>query len=117
MKAAFLVWMEFPIVRIISALPMLPDNISLQLPLCSPYPGPLSVLVLNNTKIHHSYKLLELVDHFSIQIALRRVETVNPTGTDSESHIQYNESGDHHHVKFRILFVRIHTSFSHHFVG
>jgi transposase len=36
----------------------------LQLPKCSAYPGPLSVLVMDNAKIHHGQEILELVDRF-----------------------------------------------------
>ncbi|KAF8227826.1 hypothetical protein L208DRAFT_1080602, partial [Tricholoma matsutake] len=30
------------------------------LPLCSPFPGPLSVLVMDNAHIHHGDKIVEL---------------------------------------------------------
>ncbi|KAG2741850.1 hypothetical protein P692DRAFT_20750204 [Suillus brevipes Sb2] len=36
------------------------------LPKCSAYPGPLSVLVMDNAKIHHGAEVLELVDHFGV---------------------------------------------------
>jgi hypothetical protein len=36
----------------------------MQLPMCSAYPGPLSVLVMDNAKIHHGVEILELVDRF-----------------------------------------------------
>jgi hypothetical protein len=35
-----------------------------QLPLCSPYPGPLSVLVMDNAQIHHGEEILELCNRF-----------------------------------------------------
>lgn len=38
------------------------------MPLCNPYPGPLSVLVLDNAKIHRGAELLELVDRFGVRI-------------------------------------------------
>jgi transposase len=34
------------------------------MPLCSPYPGPLSVLVMDNATIHHGDEILELADRF-----------------------------------------------------
>ena len=35
------------------------------MPLCSAYPGPLSVLVMDNACIHHGDEILELADRFS----------------------------------------------------
>jgi len=32
--------------------------------MCSPFPGPLSVLVMDNARIHHGDKILELVERF-----------------------------------------------------
>lgn len=37
-----------------------------QLPKCSAYPGPLSVLIMDNAKIHHGAEVLELVDFFGV---------------------------------------------------
>ncbi|KAJ6572951.1 hypothetical protein B0H10DRAFT_1927840 [Mycena sp. CBHHK59/15] len=34
------------------------------LPLCSPYPGPSSVLVMDNARIHHGEEIIELCDRF-----------------------------------------------------
>ena len=39
-----------------------------QMPMCIAYPGPLSVLVLDNAKIHHNAEILALADHFSVCI-------------------------------------------------
>ena len=36
-----------------------------KMPLCSVYPGPLSVLVMDNACIHHGNEILELADRFS----------------------------------------------------
>ncbi|KIK98281.1 hypothetical protein PAXRUDRAFT_134533 [Paxillus rubicundulus Ve08.2h10] len=47
MKELFLEWLEFTV-----------------LPKCFVYPGPLSVLMLDNAKIHHGAEVLELVDRF-----------------------------------------------------
>jgi len=38
----------------------------LQLPKCSAYPGPLSVLVMDNATIHHGQEILELFDRFGV---------------------------------------------------
>jgi hypothetical protein len=35
-----------------------------KMPLCSAYPGPLSVLVMDNAHIHHGVEILELADRF-----------------------------------------------------
>ena len=35
-----------------------------KMPLCSAYPGPLSVLVMDNARIHHGDEILELADRF-----------------------------------------------------
>lgn len=42
--------------------------IVLKLPLCSPFPGTLSVLVMDNAKIHHGEEILELAQQFGEQI-------------------------------------------------
>jgi hypothetical protein len=39
-----------------------------QLPKCTAYPGPLSVLVMDNARIHHGNKILELADRFGEKI-------------------------------------------------
>jgi len=39
-----------------------------QMPLCSRYPCPLSVLVLDNAKIHHNDEILALADRFGVLI-------------------------------------------------
>ena len=36
------------------------------MPKCNPYPGVLSVLVLDNARIHHNNEILELVDQFDV---------------------------------------------------
>ena len=35
------------------------------MPLCTPFPGPLSVLVMDNAKIHHGEGILQLAEQFS----------------------------------------------------
>jgi hypothetical protein len=32
--------------------------------MCSPYPGPLSVLVMDNAKIHHGEDVAELIEAY-----------------------------------------------------
>ena len=34
------------------------------MPICSAYPGPLSVLIMDNAKIHHGNNILKLADRF-----------------------------------------------------
>ena len=36
------------------------------MPKCTAYPGPLSVLVMDNAKIHHGDGILELADRFGM---------------------------------------------------
>ena len=36
-----------------------------KMPLTSSYPGPLSVLIMDNAHIHHGEEILVLTDHFS----------------------------------------------------
>ena len=36
------------------------------MPLCSAYPGPLSVLVMDNATVHHGDEILELADRFGL---------------------------------------------------
>ncbi|KAJ8456687.1 hypothetical protein ONZ45_g18619 [Pleurotus djamor] len=50
-KAMFLDWLEYTV-----------------LPKCSAYPGPLSVLVMDNAKIHHGDEILELFDRFGVRL-------------------------------------------------
>jgi hypothetical protein len=55
----FLDWLENIVVRLQVV------NVNLwQLPKCSAYPGPLSVLVVDSAKIHHGAEVLELIDRF-----------------------------------------------------
>ena len=36
------------------------------MPLCSAYPGPLSILVMDNATVHHGDEILELTDQFGL---------------------------------------------------
>jgi len=36
------------------------------MPLCSPFPGNLSVLVMDNARIHHGAEILELAERFRV---------------------------------------------------
>ena len=38
------------------------------MPLCSPFPGPMSVLVMDNACIHHGDEILELADRYGVRI-------------------------------------------------
>ena len=36
------------------------------MPLCAPFPGNLSVLVMDNARIHHGAEILELAERFGL---------------------------------------------------
>lgn len=40
----------------------------LQLPRCSPFPGPQSVIILDNARIHHGDKILELTRPLGVRL-------------------------------------------------
>lgn len=40
------------------------DFMYFEMPLTAPYPGPLSVLIMDNARIHHGFEILELADRF-----------------------------------------------------
>ena len=63
-KDLFLEWLEYNIVSAPILIAHQISQILVQLPKCSPFPGPLSVLVMDNAKIHHSMDVLELCEHF-----------------------------------------------------
>ena len=42
----------------------------MQIPLCSPFPGPLSVLVMDNARIHHVPGVRELLDAYGMSLLL-----------------------------------------------
>ena len=62
-KNLYLEFLEQEVVRMISIL-SLPLLIGMQMPLFTAYPGPLSVLVMDNAWIHHGDEILELADRF-----------------------------------------------------
>ena len=43
-----------------------PNNNTIQLPKCSAFPGPLSVLVMDNASIHPGDKIVELIESFGM---------------------------------------------------
>ena len=45
-----------------------PSLTPIQLPKCTAYPGPCSVLILDNASIHHGHEIPDLADHFGIRI-------------------------------------------------
>lgn len=68
-KEMYLEFLEFTVVHVHYFLvPFLSHNTALQLPKCTAYPGPLSVLVMDNAKIHHGVEILEFLDHFGVHI-------------------------------------------------
>jgi hypothetical protein len=68
-KAMFMEFLEFIVVRTVKFHFLMWILILVQLPKCTAYPGPLSVLVMDNAKIHHGEEILELVDRFGKAIA------------------------------------------------
>ena len=64
-KQLFLEWFEFNVVSILILAVLTCGLATCQLPKCSAYPGPLSVLVMDNAKIHHGADVTELCDQFS----------------------------------------------------
>ena len=63
-KAMFMEFLEFTMVRTVKFCIIMWILIIVQLPKCTAYPGPLSVLIMDNAKIHHGQEILELVDRF-----------------------------------------------------
>jgi hypothetical protein len=63
-KELFLEWLEYNVVSLLILTIHQITQILVQLPKCSPFPGPLSVLVMDNAKIHHGADVLELWQHF-----------------------------------------------------
>jgi hypothetical protein len=64
-KALFLEFLEFTIVCPPAYLNLLGPKLC-QLPMCSVYPGPLSVLVMDNATVHHGEEILELTGRFGV---------------------------------------------------
>jgi len=65
MKELFLNYLEFTVVcGTIMTDSLLYDDRCFQLPKCSAYPGPLSMLVMDNAWLHHCLQIPELCDHF-----------------------------------------------------
>ena len=63
-KQLFLGWLEFNVVSTLILAVLTCGLTTCQLPKCSAYPGPLSVLVMDNAKIHHGANVKELCDQF-----------------------------------------------------
>lgn len=53
------------------------------MPLCTAYPGPLSVLVMDNARIHHGEEILELADRFGNLAQLNCVAHADAKNTRS----------------------------------
>ena len=62
-RAMFLAYLEHSIIRP-TAILLESDLHAHQLPLCSPFPGKLSVLCLDNARIHHGEEILEFTTRF-----------------------------------------------------
>ena len=60
----FLEYLEFNVVSQPKDLFLHCHDNTLQFPKCTAYPGPLSVVVMDNAKIHHSDGILKLADRF-----------------------------------------------------
>jgi transposase len=60
----FLGFLEHQVVSLLYCSVLFSLKTVLQLPLCSPYPGPLSVLVMDNARIHHGEEIIQLCDRF-----------------------------------------------------
>jgi transposase len=68
-KIALLDWMEKLLVSCSMLLTAYcQSDPQSQMPKCSVYPGPLSVLVLDNARIHHNDEILALADRFGVRI-------------------------------------------------
>ena len=66
-KELFLEFLEFNVVSDLSCLYLSLSNLipsRSQLPKCTAYPGPLSVLLMDNARIHHGNEIAELADQF-----------------------------------------------------
>ena len=67
-KAMFMKFLEFTVVRTINLGLVIQIIIFVQLFKYTAYLGPLSVLVIDNVKIHYGDEILELVNHFGTVI-------------------------------------------------
>ena len=68
-RAQFLHYLEFAVVYLhyfVVSLHMPQPYIYFKMPLCSLFPGYLSVLVMDNVQIHHRDQILELADQFHL---------------------------------------------------
>ena len=66
-KDLFLNYLENVVVSLSAYIPQFIDS-RFKMPKCTAYPGPMSVLVMDNARIHHSYEILELADRFGSRI-------------------------------------------------
>jgi hypothetical protein len=72
-RAMFLEYLEFSVVHFSISLLFFSERLTeKQMPLCSPFPGPLSVLVMDNARIHHGAGILELAEHFGTSLISHR---------------------------------------------
>ena len=81
----FMAWLKFTVVCLALQFssPFLTSS-SPQLPKCSAYLGPLSVLIIDNAKIHHSPEILELCDHVGELICFLSFNSILASGVRLE---------------------------------
>jgi hypothetical protein len=68
-RAQFLEYLEHSVVHI-HCCNILPHLLFVQLPLCTLFPGYLSILIMDNACIHHGEEILELMQRFGNTMAL-----------------------------------------------
>lgn len=63
-RADYLEFLKQEVVRTLAYITICSDVTFVKMPLTSPFPGPLSVLVMDNAGIHHSEEILLLAERF-----------------------------------------------------
>jgi transposase len=65
-KVMFLEYLELNIVSLPLISTFSQANSFMQLPKCSAFPGPLSILIMDNAKIHHREEIVDLIEGFGM---------------------------------------------------
>jgi transposase len=60
------------------------------MPLCTPFPGYLSVLVMDNARIHHGDEILELTQRFGNKLGIVDADAYNSSGVRVEYLLPYS---------------------------